>query len=66
MQERPDRLEQGYENLVEQIRLANQERFGRKAEKLDEITDISSLVRRKPASVRRRRNQPWKRLWPVS
>ena len=37
MQERLDRLEQDYENLVEQIRLANQERFGRKTEKLDEI-----------------------------
>ena len=38
MQERMDRLEQDYENLIEQIRLANQERFGRKTEKLDEIT----------------------------
>ena len=37
MQEQLDRLEQDYENLVEQIRLANQERFGRKTEKLDEI-----------------------------
>ena len=38
MQERMDRLEQDYENLIGQIRLANQERFGRKTEKLDEIT----------------------------
>ena len=43
MQERLDRLEQDYENLVEQIRLANQERFGRKTEKLDEIAGQMSF-----------------------
>ena len=37
MQDRLDRLEQSYENLIEQIRLANQQRFGRKTEKLDDI-----------------------------
>ena len=37
MQERLDKLEQDYENLVEQIRLANQERFGRHTEKLDDL-----------------------------
>ena len=37
MQERLDRLEHDYENLMEQIRLANQQRFGRNTEKLDEI-----------------------------
>ena len=37
MQDRLDRLEHNYENLVEQIRLANQQRFGRHTEKLDDI-----------------------------
>ena len=37
MQERLDKLEQDYENLMEQIRLANQERFGRHTEKLDDL-----------------------------
>ena len=37
MQDRLDRLEQNYENLVEQIRLANQQHFGRHTEKLDDI-----------------------------
>ena len=30
-------MEQNYENLIEQIRLANQQRFGRQTEKLDDI-----------------------------
>ena len=37
MQDRLDRLEHDYENLIEQVRLANQQRFGRHTEKLDEI-----------------------------
>ena len=37
MQDRLDRLEQNYENLMEQVHLANQQRFGRQTEKLDEI-----------------------------
>ena len=37
MQDRLDRLEHNYENLVEQIRLADQQRFGRHTEKLDDI-----------------------------
>lgn len=37
MQDRLDKMEHDYENLMEQIRLANQERFGRRTEKLDEI-----------------------------
>ena len=37
MQDRLDRLEHDYENLMEQVRLANQQRFGRNTEKLDEI-----------------------------
>ena len=31
MQDRLDKLEHDYENLIEQIRLANQQRFGRTA-----------------------------------
>jgi len=37
MQERLDKLEHDYENLMEQIRLANQERYGRHTEKLDDL-----------------------------
>ncbi len=37
MQERLDKLEHDYENLIEQIRLANQQKFGRSTEKLSEI-----------------------------
>ena len=37
MQDRLDQLEHNYENLMEQVRLANQQRFGRQSEKLDVI-----------------------------
>lgn len=37
MQDRLDKLEHDYENLIEQIRLANQQKFGRSTEKLSEI-----------------------------
>ena len=37
MQDRLDKLEQNYETLIEQVRLANQQRFGRQTEKLDDI-----------------------------
>lgn len=37
MQDRLDKLEHDYENLVEQIRLANQQRYGRRTESLDAI-----------------------------
>ena len=37
MQDRLDRLEQNYENLIEQVRLANQQRFGRRTEKLEVV-----------------------------
>ena len=37
MQDRLDKMEHDYENLIEQIRLANQQRFGRHTEKLQEI-----------------------------
>lgn len=38
MQDRLDKMEQNYEKLMEQIRLANQQRYGRHSEKLDAIT----------------------------
>ena len=37
MQNRLDKLETDYENLMEQICLANQQRFGRRTEKLEDI-----------------------------
>lgn len=37
MQDRLDKLEYDYENLIEQIRLANQQRYGRQTESLDAI-----------------------------
>lgn len=37
MQDRLDKLEHDYEDLMEQIRLANQKRFGRQTEKLEDI-----------------------------
>lgn len=37
MQDRFDKLEHDYENFMEQIRLANQQRFGRQTEKLEDI-----------------------------
>ena len=38
MQDRLDKLEHDYENLIEQIRLAGQQRYGRHTESLDAIT----------------------------
>ncbi len=43
MQERLDKLEQDYENLMEQARLANQQRFGRHSEKLEAIAGQMSF-----------------------
>lgn len=39
MQDHLDNLEHDYENLIEQIRLVNQQRFGCHTEKLKEIGD---------------------------
>lgn len=39
-----DRLEQNYENLIEQIQLANQQRFGRQSEQLDTIAGQLSFL----------------------
>lgn len=46
MQDRLDRLEHDYENLMEQIRLANQQRYGRRTEKLDQIAGQLSFFNR--------------------
>lgn len=66
MQDRLDKLEHDYENLIEQIRLANQQRFGRHTEKLDEIAgQLSFLMKQKPVMMNRARNHPltvWLRL----
>ena len=43
IQDRLDKLEHDYENLMEQIRLADQQRFGRHTEKLAEIAGQLSL-----------------------
>lgn len=43
MQDRLDKLEQDYENLMEQVRLANQQRFGRHSEKLEAIAGQMSF-----------------------
>lgn len=58
MQERLDRLEHDYENLIEQIRLANQQRFGRHTEKLDGIAgQLSFSMRQKHAVMHKVRNR---------
>ena len=44
MQDRLDQLERNYENLMEQVRLANQQRFGRHTEKLEDICDHVGLL----------------------
>lgn len=62
MQDRLDRLEQNYENLVEQIRLANQQRFGRHTEKLDDIAgQLSFLMKQKRTVMKQLKSQQWKR-----
>jgi len=43
MQDRLDKLEHDYENLMEQIRLANQRTFGCHTEKLNEIVGQLSI-----------------------
>ena len=50
MQDRLDKLEHDYENLIEQIRLANQQRFGRHTEKLGEIAGLYITVKMYPCS----------------
>ena len=40
MQDRLDKLEHDYENLIEQIRLANQQRFGRHTESILPVNSV--------------------------
>lgn len=63
MQDRLDKLEQNYETLIEQVRLANQQRFGRQTEKLDDIAgQLSFLMRLKRITMKPPLNRSWKRL----
>lgn len=58
MQDRLDKLEHDYENLIEQIRLANQQRFGRIQKNWARLQDSSPfLMRRKRTVVKTRQNQ---------
>ena len=58
MQDRLDRLEQNYENLVEQVRLANQQRFGRHTEKLDDIAGQLSFFNEAEANYDEKVKEP--------
>ncbi len=57
MQDRLDKLEHDYENLIEQIRLANRQSYGRKSETLDPLQDsFLFLTRQRPVMTNRLRN----------
>ena len=58
MQDRLDKLEHDYENLVEQIRLANQQRFGRHTEKLEEIAGQLSFFNEAEANCQEDAPEP--------
>lgn len=59
MQDRLDKLEQNYETLMEQVRLANQQRFGRQTEKLDDIVEqLSFFTTRKRITMGLLLNRP--------
>ena len=58
MQDRLDKLEHDYENLMEQVRLSSQQRFGRHTEKLSEIAGQISLFKWKRALMNMVRNRP--------
>lgn len=58
MQDRLDRLEHDYENLMEQIRLADQQRYGRQTEKLDEITGQLSFFNEAEANCDETAQEP--------
>ena len=58
MQERLDKLEHDYENLIEQIRLANQQRFGRHTEKLEEIAGQLSFFNEAEANYNETAQEP--------
>ena len=58
MQDRLDKLEHDYENLIEQIRLANQQRFGRHTEKLDDIAGQLSFFNEAEACCDEQKPEP--------
>lgn len=58
MQDRLDKLEHDYENLMEQVRLANQQRFGRQTEKLDEIAGQLSFFNEAEANYDENAEEP--------
>lgn len=58
MQDRLDRLEQNYENLMEQVRLANQQRFGRQTEKLEDIAGQLSFFNEAEANYDEKAPEP--------
>lgn len=58
MQDRLDCLEQNYENLMEQVRLANQQRFGRQTEKLDDIAGQFSFFNEAEANCNEKVPEP--------
>ena len=58
MQERLDLLEQNYENLMEQIRLADQQKFGRRTEKLDEMAGQLSFFNEAEANYQEDAKEP--------
>lgn len=58
MQERLDKLEQNYENLMEQVRLANQQRFGRHTEKLGDIAGQLSFFNEAEANCNEEAAEP--------
>lgn len=64
MQDRLDKLEHDYENLIEQVRLANQQRFGHHGESLEAIAgQLSFLTKLRLIAMKVFQNQPSKMLW---
>lgn len=58
MQERLDKLEHSYENLIEQIRLADQQRYGRQTEKLEQIAGQLSFFNEAEANCDETAEEP--------
>ena len=58
MQDRLDKLEHDYENLIEQIRLASQQRYGRHTESLDAITGQLSFFNEAEACYDEQNQEP--------
>lgn len=58
MQDRLDKLEHDYENLIEQIRLASKQRFGRHTEKLDDIAGQLSFFNEAEACCDEQKPEP--------